>query len=296
LWNLSGQGEVLWNILSAGHVPELINGTSDAGPLSGKYSYLVQNQLALGFAGAAAIAGKAKAKHAALFVIDVPAAAGPARSLMVKLYKAAGVPSGDVVTIPPGTADMSAQVQAEINKGVDFIYVIGDTTFCTTLLKAATSLAYNGTTTVLANRVAPSGVAALPNGYAGIKTVTDTTSSPSNKDVQAYLAAMKKWESGSDPFANGNTAGGFSTIVDFARAMTNASGTTSADMEAALKSMAPQSMFFGAGLTFQCDGKQVPTAPGICSSGALEETLDKNGQPAGAPTALNTSALLSASS
>ena len=55
--------------------------------------------------------------------------------------------------------------------------------------------------------------------------------------------------------------------------------------------MSPQPLPFGGGITFQCDGKQVSLTASVCSTGALEATLDQSGNPVGAYTTLDASAI-----
>jgi branched-chain amino acid transport system substrate-binding protein len=56
--------------------------------------------------------------------------------------------------------------------------------------------------------------------------------------------------------------------------------------------MGPEPLPFGDGITFQCNGQQVSITPAMCSTGALEATLDQAGNPVGSYTQLDASALL----
>jgi branched-chain amino acid transport system substrate-binding protein len=289
--NVDAENQTTYADLNKAGVPYVAYQTAVAAQLTGTLSYVLSNGLASSFAGPAKIAQNVGAKRAALFVIDVPAASGPAKQLEPIIYKNAGIPV-DVVAVAPGTADMTPQVQAELSKGVDFIEVLGDVSFCTSALKATKTLGFSGTTVLIAQCLASGSSSGIPGGYAGMKVVTVATTDPSDPDVMTYEAAMKAYAPGTAPFSTGVTSGAFATVVSFARAMTGLSGTTSADIESTLTSMAPQPLFFGAGITFQCNGKQIAITPAVCSTGALEVTLDANGNPAGAFTPLETSALL----
>ena len=78
----------------------------------------------LGFAlaGPAGVARDNGVKNAAVLVTDVPAASGPVQSVGGAFYKNAGV-TLDVVPVPPGTADMTPQVQAALN--INALFIIG---------------------------------------------------------------------------------------------------------------------------------------------------------------------------
>lgn len=290
--NVSANNGTLYGALSAAGVPFVSYATAVSSQITGKLSYVLTNGLAASFAGPAKIAQNVGAKHAAVFVIDVPAASGPAKQLDPIIFKNAGI-AVDVVAVPPGTADMTPQVQAEISKGVDFVEDLGDVSFCTSELKAQKTLGFTGTTSLIAQCIATGSSAGVPGGYTGMKVATTASTDPTDPDVKLYLAAMSKYGGGTDPFANGVTQGGFATVLAFARAMTGLSGDpTSANIETALTSMAPQPLPFLGGGTFQCNGQQISIAPAICSTGALAETLDQSGKPVGSFTPLDTSALL----
>ena len=55
--------------------------------------------------------------------------------------------------------------------------------------------------------------------------------------------------------------------------------------------MSPQPLPFGGGITFQCNGQQVSLTPAVCSTGALEATLDQSGNPTGAYTLIDASTI-----
>lgn len=290
--NVSGQDGTIYAALSAAGVPMMTYQTSVAAQLSGKLSYVLSNGIASSFAAPAKIFANAGAKHAAVFVIDVPAASGPAKQLDPLVYKNAGLPV-DVVAVAPGTADMTPQVQAELSKGVDAIQVLGDVSFCTSELKAQSTLGFKGTTVLIAQCVATGSAAGIPGGYSGMKIATVATTDPNDADVKIYKAAMAAFGKGTDPYANGVTDGGFAVVMSFARSIAGLSGDpTSANLETAITSMPATPLFFGGGGTFQCNGQQVSIAPDVCSSGALEENLDASGKASGAFTPIDTSALL----
>ncbi|MCU4186356.1 ABC transporter substrate-binding protein [Acidiferrimicrobium sp. IK] len=289
--NTSGQDGGIYSALVAGNVPMMTYQTAVAAQLTGKLSYVLSNGVASSFAAPAALAKQLGAKQAAIFGIDVPAVTGPAKQLDPLFFKNAGLPI-DVVPIAPGTADMTPQVQAEISKGTNFIEVLGDVSFCTSALKAMKTLNYSGTISIIAQCQDAGSYKGIPGGYAGVYETTVASTLPSDPDVKIYEAAMSKYANGTPPFANGVTQGGFAVVLGFARATKSLSGTpTPASIEAAITGMAPATMPFGAGGTFQCNGKQLAIAPDVCSSGALSAKLDTQGNPVGSFTNLDTSAI-----
>jgi branched-chain amino acid transport system substrate-binding protein len=290
--NVSAEDSTIYSALSAAGVPYVAYQTSVAGQLTGKLSYVLSNGLAADFGGPAQVAKNDNAKRAAELVINVPGAAQPAQELDPIIFKNAGIPV-DVVPVAPGTPDMTPQEQAEISKGADFFSILGDVSFCTSALKGLKTINYTGPVVLISQCLATGSAAGIPGGYAGDTEVTVATTSPSDPDVQLYEAAMSKWAAGTSPFANGVTQGGFATVLAFARAMKGLTlPATSASIEAAFKAMAPTPLPFGGGEMFQCNGTAVTITPDVCSAGALSVQLNAAGNPTGAFTPLNVSALL----
>ncbi len=291
LVNVSAENATIYSALSAAGVPLIEYQTAVAAQLTGKLSYVLTNGLTA-FAGPAKVAQNVGAKRVSQMVINVPGAAGPAQQLDPIIYKNAGIPV-DVVPVAPGTPDMTPQVQAEISKGSDFFSVLGDVSFCTSALKAIKTLNFTGHIALIQQCLASGSAAGIPGGYAGDTMVTIASTSPTDPDVELYVAAMKEWAPGTGPFANGVTQGGFGTVQAFARAMKTVTlPATSASIESTLKAMPATPLPFGGGGTFQCNGTQVTITPDVCSAGALSATLDTEGNPTGTFTPLDLSALL----
>jgi len=290
--NTSAENGQIYTALSTAGIPYASSYTSVSSQLTGKLSYVFTNGLASSFAGPAALAKQVKAKRAALFVIDVPAASGPAEALEPIIYKNAGIPV-DVVAIASGTPDMTPQVEAEISKGANFIDVLGDPSFCTSALKAAKTLGFKGTIVMIAQCIDSTSAAGIPGGYKGDTLLTTATTDPNNPDVKLYKAVMAKYAHGTSPFANGVTAGGFLTVITFARAMKSLTGApTSANIETAFATTPPQPLFFGNGGTFQCNGQQLAVTPAVCSTVVLSAKLNQAGNAVGSFKSIVTSPLL----
>ncbi|MFI5041450.1 MAG: ABC transporter substrate-binding protein [Acidimicrobiales bacterium] len=293
LYNVSGQGGSVFTPLAAAKVPLMALASIDQSTLQAKSgAYVIQNGLVSAFAGPAKIAQLAGAKRAAEVVTDVPAASGPAKALDPIFYKNAGV-AIDVVAVPVGTADLTPQMQAELAKNPDQFHVLGDVSLCTAALKALKGVGFTKTIVVIQQCISGTSASGIPGGYAGMKLVTNFTTDPADPDVKIYLAAMAKYSPGTPPFVNGVTQGGFGAVLGFQRAMTGATGDiTTTSVESTVTAMSPQPMPFGGGITFQCNGQQVAITPPVCSTGALEATLNASGQPTGSYTPLDAAALL----
>jgi len=293
VYGVSGQGGSLFKVLQTNNIPLVPYASIDQSTLLAKTgAYVLTNGLATAFAGPAKIGQLAGAKRGAEIVSDVPAATGPAKALDPILYKNAGM-TVDIIPIAPGTADPSPQLQAELAKNPDQFHIVGDVSLCTSAIKALRTLGYTKPIIVITQCISATSAASIPGGYAGMKLVASNTVDPNDADVKIYIAAMKAYSPGTPPFVNGVTQGGFAAVLGFARAMTGATGDiTAASVASTMSSMSAQPLPFGTGLTFQCNGQQVTITPSVCSTGSLEATLDQSGNPVGAFTPLDASALL----
>ncbi len=294
LYNVSGQGGSLYKVLSGAGVALFAYASIDQSTLQGKAAntFVMTNGLASAFAGPAAVAQQAGIKHAAEIVTDVPAAANPAKALDGIVYKNAGI-AIDVITIPVGTADLTPQITAELAKSPGQFHVLGDVGLCTAALKAIKASGFSGKIVLIPQCVDSTSASAISGGYAGMIELTASSNDPTDADNKIYIAAMKAFASGTDPFANGVTQGGFAAVLGFARAMSGTTGDFStAGVEATISSMSPQPLPFGSGITFQCNGTQVSITPPVCSTAVLQTTLTQSGTPTGGYTKVDTSALL----
>ncbi len=265
-------------ILKAG-IPYMTKGSVQTNVLTSPGAYSLANGLATTLSGPAAIAQENKSKHVGLLLIDVPAATGAANALAKAFYANAGAEL-DIVPIPPGTADMTPQVQAELAKNPDQITLVFDTAGCISAVKALKTLGFKGkivTNPECIDSTFVDAVKALPGGLAGISTATAVDLDPKNKEFKVYKAAMAKWAKGVT--VGGTNANVWQAVIGFVRAMQNATfPLTPESVKATLAAMPATPLPLGGGMQFQCDGKQVKIAPNICTNYVLLTTLDKNGK------------------
>jgi branched-chain amino acid transport system substrate-binding protein len=231
-------------------------------------AYSMANPLAV-YGVPAAYAQQIGAKNAALLVIDVPGASGPASTLGPLFFKNAGV-GLKVVIIPEGTADMTPQVQTTLSASPKLYYVLGDPTFCTSAIKAIKTLAPTAQISMYYTCISPNATG-IPGGYAGIKTVATQVLSPGDTENQLFRAIQAKY--------NGSTAAiatsGYAPMLGLIRALGAAklTDTSASGVLAALKAAPAVPLPLGGGATFQCNGKAVSLSPFICSAaGTIADT------------------------
>jgi branched-chain amino acid transport system substrate-binding protein len=277
LYGVTGQGGSLYKGLQGSNIPLVALGSIDQDTLTGPGAFALANLLSSVIAAPAGVARSKGVKHAAVVVIDVPAASGPVKAIGPTFYKNAGV-DVDVVTIPPGTADMTPQIQAELAKNPGQFAVIGDSTFCTSALKAIKTVGFKGSIVINPECIGENTGASIPGGYSGVAVTTwNTSSDHSTKDYKVYSAVLDKYAKGSSK--GGTAPGGYMAIRSFADAMDKATGAIDAgSVMSTFSAMAsPVAFPMVGGTTFQCGTKPVAIAPNICASAVLQGKLDKQG-------------------
>jgi branched-chain amino acid transport system substrate-binding protein len=275
VYGVSGQGGTIGTGLKAANVPLVAYATIDQGTLLEKTgAYAITNGLGV-LAGPLALLQQSGGKRGAVVVEDFPAASGPVKQIDPLFYKNAGV-ALDIVAIPPGTADMTPQLQAELSKQPDQVHIVGNDTFCTSGINALKTLGYTKQIVVIPQCISPSSISAIHGGFAGVTLVTPFSTDPKDPEVALYDAVMAAYAPRTPP--NGTvTSGGFGAVLGFDRAMSGISAgadITPSLVESTIPSMSPQTMPLASSLTFQCNGQQISLTPAICSTGVLSASLD----------------------
>lgn len=228
------------------------------------------------FGGAAIFAKKHGITHSAMIVIDVPAAVEPAKQLGPLLFGNAGG-TVDVVGVPPGTADMTPQIQAEAAKKPGLYHIIGNPSFCASALKAIKTLGLTAKVTGIDRCLDKASAASIPGGFKGMTVFTPASLDPAADDTKLYDAILRKYSPGVTSNANYST--GYQAMMGLIRALNQAPVTdfTSAGFVAAIKAAKAVPIPLGGGGTFTCDGKQIFVSPAICSSGGITADATADG-------------------
>ncbi len=78
-----------------------------------------------------------------LVVIDVPAALDVPQNLAPKAFKDAGI-EYELVRVPPGTADMTPQMQSAVAGHPGIVFVVGNDSFCISAFNGLRAVGYDG--------------------------------------------------------------------------------------------------------------------------------------------------------
>jgi len=274
---VSGQGASIFKGLTGSNIPLIVYASIDQDTLLKPGAFVLTNGLASAIAGPAGVAREHGVKRAGVIVTDVPAATGPVKAIGGVFYKNAGVQL-DIVSVPPGTADMTPQIQSELANKPGQLAIIGDAAFCTSALKATKTLGFTGGAVLIPQCIDEKSSASIPGGYKGMTVLTSDTTDPSDKDYQTYEAVLATYAKGT--LKGGVTGGGFAVVLAFQRVMqgvtADITAATVTDTFSHMSKAVPLPL--GAGITFQCGTKPVAITPNICASSILTAELDEHGQ------------------
>lgn len=210
-----------------------------------------------------------------MVVIDVPSATQAAEGLGGIVFGNAGV-EFEVVTAPPGTPDLTPQLQAAVDGGADAIGLTGDVTFCTSFLQAYQTLALDVPKYLIGPCIDSTVLESYGDVVAGSYLATNTAAE--SEDAKIYAAMVEKYAAGEDidpdPIRSTGIAAGVGAVLNFVRAMEGITGEITKDtVMAQMKAATDVPLFLTEGQTFTCDGTAIPIMPSVCSAGFYIGTL-----------------------
>jgi ABC-type branched-subunit amino acid transport system substrate-binding protein len=270
-----GQTEPVIKPLNAAGIPMVDILNQSPGFLGSKIDFTLSNPLNA-FGGPAIYAKKNGIKHAALIIIDVPAAIQPAKQLGPLLFGNAGA-TVDVVGGAPGAADLTPVIQAEEAKKPGLYHVIGNPSFCASVLKAIKTLGITTPVTGIDRCLDKTSAASIPGGFKGMTVFTPANLDPTTPEYQLYDAIRTTYSPDVTPDAVYST--GYQAMLGLIRVLNAANLTdfTPAGVAAAITSAPPVDLPLGGGAQFQCNGKQIFVSAQICSSGGITADATADG-------------------
>lgn len=274
----SGQGGTLSAELNEIGIPFFTLSVNDEASISAPLTFILINSLAV-FVSPAAVAADAGLSKVAVVTIDVPAATDALNVMVPLFYPNAGV-EGTVVAVPPGTPDMTPQIQTAIGNGAELFGIIGDETFCISAFQALELLGFDGPIVTIGPCIGEESVNIVD--LEGMIVSGPTSDDPADAERALFLAVMEEFA----PDVSSLTVAerGFMPVIAFARAMSaHPDGDMTPDtVIEALMAMAPAQIPLAPdGAMFQCNRTAVVIAPAFCAAGTLITTLDADGNSTG---------------
>lgn len=276
----TGQGSAQVPVITGAGIPYVTLSGSSSEELTTPGVFALTGGYPTTLAAFAAKAQQEGVKRFNMIVIDVPAATSGAQALGEIVFGNADV-EYEVTPVPPGTPDMSPQLQAAIDGGADALGVTGDVTTCTAFFQAYQTLALSVPRYVIPvcneKSLIDSYGAVLDGSFE--TAITDTA----GDDAEVYAAMLAKYNTGDaidpNPALSPGVAAGASTVINFVNGMVGiGTDVTPASVLAQMKATQNVVMFLSGGLTYTCDGKAIAILPNVCSAEMQIGTVDATGQ------------------
>jgi len=211
-------------------------------------------------------------------VIDVPAATNTPRTVAPPMFAAAGI-EFDFVAIPPGTADMTPQMQQVVGGDPGLVFILGTDAFCISALNGLRAVGYTGRISMVSQCISDATRKSVPADMLDRAAVS--ASAPvetDNPSTRLYHAVADTFGTNIDTSRTAGL-GMFVVLSAFQVATKSITGdVTRESVIAAIKTMPEQELPGAGGLRFRCDGTLTPDAPAACVSGGLIATLDNTGR------------------
>jgi branched-chain amino acid transport system substrate-binding protein len=280
----SGVADSLWTPLHDAGIPTFFFQFNGEDTLAdAKSSFVMNNPLATLFGVPIAAAQKADADRIDFVIIDVPVAltafeSGDAK----KILDNAGL-DYDLIKIPPGTADMTSQMQQVVKNGAGTVQIVGNDAFCIAAINGLNAVGYDGAITTISQCVTDATRQGVPAGaLEGVSTVaTMAVGAQDDTAYQRYEAVMEKYGTDVKDVPNALAMGGYTAMSSLAESLGGISGDiTPATAAEAIKAMKKADFPGADGVTFQCGGSAFEPQPAVCTNQSLQATLDADGKPA----------------
>jgi len=273
--------ESLWEPLHDAEIPVMFYAVNAVDLLSDTASTFILTNPGSGVLGTPLSAAvEADVDKVTVVVIDVPAALGIYEETAPAAFGAEDIEL-EVVPVPPGTADMTPQMQEVVDGDPGLVQVIGNDTFCISAFQGLQAVGYDGPIATIAQCVTDATREAVPADFLDGMVMSATApvgiDSPS---TELYGAVVETYGDGIDT-SRITGMNVFITVAGFATAAAEVEGeVTSASVTAAIKAMPESELPGSGGLSFQCGGAAVPATPAVCTRGSLVTTLGSTGEPA----------------
>ncbi|WP_420497813.1 ABC transporter substrate-binding protein [Parafrankia soli] len=270
----SGVAESVWQPLADAHTPvmffaagspALLADTGSTFALSDPTFAVLQLPIDL--------AKDAGARKVTAVVIDVPAALDIQQNVAPKVFEEAGL-DYELVRVPPGTADMTPQLQRAIDGDPGLVFVVGNDSFCISALNGLKAVGYDGQISAISQCITDATRKAVPaDVLAEMVVAALAPAGGTDPSAVLYQATMETYGRNIDI---GSTTGRsmFMTLAGLQAALQGISGDITPDtVIATIKAMPETELPGAAGLRFRCNGKASPQSPAACVRGGLSTTL-----------------------
>ncbi|WP_067662375.1 ABC transporter substrate-binding protein [Nocardia miyunensis] len=266
-------GTTAQTLMNAG-IPVISTAPASAQEMAGSLSFSFSGGA---FAFAAALGQWMAQQHyhsSTLFAEDAPGGMS-LYQMSANFLRKLGI-NTTVITVAPGTADVTPQMTSALSHHPDAVWMLGDAGLCLSFMRAyraSGSTAQVGligqcTGSQVTDVVSLSGAV----GPAYANPLGDNT------EARLYRGVLDAYAPGTDP--NGLAYLGYTMALGTIRAVHTVTGeVTPAAVAAAMRAAKGVPLPIADDVTFACDGKQIPPFPAPCSDTVFIARLDAGGNP-----------------
>jgi branched-chain amino acid transport system substrate-binding protein len=217
-----------------------------------------------------------------VIAIDVPAAYAGYEGSGAEAFEDAGLEL-EIVRIPPGTPEMTPQLDPVVSGDAGVIHIIGNDSFCIAAYQALQTLRFDGPITSITQCVTDATRQAIPGEFLeGMRIASAAPVGIEDESTELYRTVVETFGDESIDTSRISGVGTFLVLNGLDVSLEGLEGEiTPESVISTTKAMPETELPGGGGLTIQCDGTALADLPAVCSSAGLFTTLDAEGQPTG---------------
>jgi branched-chain amino acid transport system substrate-binding protein len=280
----SAVAESVWEPLHASGVPiMLFLASGDALLTDDQSTFNIINPLSTFFGLPVSVAEDEGTDKVAFVVIDVPVALTQFENNGPEVMENAGL-EYELITVPVGTADMTAQMQEVADSGAGVVHVLGNDAFCIAAFQGLAAVGYEGAISSVSQCITDATREAVPGEQLEGMYLTATVALGAEDDptFQQYQAVMSTFGDEVQDVDNSITMAAYTAMGGLLTSLDGIAGDiTPETVIETVEAMPEAELPGGGGVTYQCGGSALPDMPAVCTNQWLRTELDAEGQPSG---------------
>ncbi|WP_330254993.1 ABC transporter substrate-binding protein [Nocardia sp. NBC_00565] len=211
-------------------------------------------------------------KSSVLFAVDAPGGTTLYQSAVTYLQKR-GITT-TLIPVAPGTADITPQMASALGHNPDFLWIVGDAGLCLSFMQAYRASGSTAQIGLVGQCTDPQVTKVVSlDGAISPQYATPLADHP---EARLYRAVLNAYAPGTDH--SGLAFVGYTMALGTVRALHGLSGDITAETVAgAIRAARDVVLPVADGVTFTCDGKQVPPFPAPCSDTVFVTRMDAKG-------------------
>jgi branched-chain amino acid transport system substrate-binding protein len=188
----------------------------------------------------------------------------------------------ETVAIPPGTADMTPQMQQVASSGAGVVHITGNDAFCIAAFNGLRAAGYDGAVASITQCITDATREGVPADVLEGTFVSSTIALGASDDptFQLFEAVMDAFGQDLQDAGSATAMGGYVAMAALLTSLEEISGEiTPETVIETIRSMPEAELPGGGGVTFQCGGSASAELPAVCTNQSLRTQLDAEGEP-----------------